>query len=304
LTFLTVQYIFVGMTRLSGGSSTARIDGSTRIIAHVGFPTESFKAPLIYNPYFASIGRNVAVIPMGVRAEDFAGAFPAIMRLSNIDGALITMPHKISVTGMLVDASTAVRIAGSCNAVRRRADGGLEGDMFDGEGFVRGLRRKGCPVAGASALVVGAGGVGSAIAASLAAAGIARIALHDVDAKAMQELAARLAEHFPALAIACGSSDPFGFDIVVNATPLGMRDDDPLPLDVSRVAPGAMVGEVVMTRETTPLIAAARARGCRTQVGLDMLYEMIPAYLEFFGLPTTTPERLRALAGLGNTRAA
>ncbi len=71
-----------------------------------------------------------------------------------------------------------------------------------------------------------------------------------------------------------------------------------MPTDPSRLAPEAFVGEVVMASEVTPFLAAARARGCRTQVGLDMLFEMIPAYLEFFGFPTTTPERLRALADL------
>ncbi len=275
-----------------------RIDGHTSIIAHVGEPTSSFKAPLIYNPYFASIGLNAAVVPMGVRAGDFASSLPAIFRLTNVHGALVTMPHKIAVVPFLAEASTAVKVAGSCNAVLVRPDGSLKGDMFDGEGFVRGLRRKGARIAGASALVVGAGGVASAIAASLASAGLARLALFDIDRSAMEGLGERLAAHFPALHVTLGVNDATGRDIVVNATPLGMRAGDPLPTDPSRLAPEAFVGEVVMASEVTPFLAAARARGCRTQVGLDMLFEMIPAYLEFFGFPTTTPERLRALADL------
>lgn len=279
-------------------AATGRIalSGNTRLIAHVGYPTGSFKAPMIYNPYFESIGLDAAVVPMGVRAEDFDAAFPVIFAMSNVDGALITMPHKLSVVGKLDEVSTAVKIAGSCNAVVRRPDGSLHGDMFDGEGFVRGLKRKGVGVAGQSALVIGCGGVGSAIAASLAAVGLARIGLHDLDAAAMHGLAARLAAHHPRLAIATGSADPADFDIIVNATPLGMKPGDPMPVDVSRISPESFVGEVVMSQEMTPLLSAARARGCRVQVGIDMLYEMIPAYLEFFGYPTTTPDRLRALA--------
>jgi len=272
------------------------ISGHTRLIAHLGVPTESFKAPMIYNPYFEDRGIDTVVMPMGCEAADFPALLPLLFRLRNIMGALITMPHKVTVVGLLDRASTTVQICGACNAVCRDAEGRLIGDMFDGEGFVRGVQRRGRAVAGASALVVGAGGVGSAIAASLAAAGAARLGLFDIDAATAEALAGRLRTHYPALQVATGANDPAGFDIVVNATPLGMKPDDPLPMDTARIDPGAFVGEVVMSAEQTPFLTAARARGCATQVGTDMLFEQIPAYLEFFGLPSTTPEDLRRLA--------
>lgn len=275
------------------------LTGHTRIIAHIGYPTGTFKAPMIYNPYFDSIGLDAAVVPMGVKAADFAAALPVIFNMSNIHGALITMPHKVSVVDFLDVKSPAVEIAGACNAVLRRSDGSLSGDMFDGEGFLRGLLRKGRAVRGRSALVIGSGGVGSAIAAALSSAGLARIGLHDVNPASADGLASRLARHFPDLTITIGSTDAAGYDIIVNATPLGMNADDPLPLDVTRIAPAAFVGEVVMKREITAFLAAAAQRGCQTQVGVDMLFEQIPAYLEFFGFPTTTPETLRALARVG-----
>ena len=274
------------------------INGKTALIAHIGYPTGSFKAPMIYNPYFESIGLNAAVVPMGVKAEDYEAAFRAIFRFSNIRGALITMPHKVTTMALLDEVSTTARIAGACNAVLKREDGALVGDMFDGEGFVRGLRRKGMALEGARALVVGSGGVGSAIAASFAAADVAHIGLFDVNAASMEGLAGRLGTHYPAITIGTGSSDPDGYDVVVNATPLGMNEGDPMPMEVSRIAPSTFVGEVVMKQEMTAFLTAAKARGCRIQIGLDMLFEMIPAYLEFFGFPTTTPETLRALARL------
>lgn len=272
------------------------IRGTTELIAHIGFPTETFKSPMIYNPYFEQAGIDAVVVPMGVRAADFPQALAAIFRLTNIRGALITMPHKVTAVGLLGRRTPAVAIAGSCNAVRRDPDGVLSGDMFDGEGFVRGLRRKGVRLAGARVLVVGSGGVGSAIAASLAASGISAIALYDTDPGAADRLAGRLRRQYPDLAVTTGSNDPAGFDVVVNATPLGMNQGDPLPIDVSRLAPSTFVGEVVMKTEMTAFLAAARERGCPVQVGSDMLFEQIPAYLEFFGLPETTPEVLRAVA--------
>jgi len=272
------------------------ITGNTELIAHIGYPTHSFKAPMIYNPYFDSIGVNACVVPMGCKPEDFPAFLRAVFALTNIRGALITMPHKVSVVNLVDRVTPTVAVAGSCNAVRIGTDGKLEGDMFDGEGFVRGIRRKGVSVAGASVLVVGSGGVGSAIAASFAAAGVSRMTLFDVNTASMEGLAARLRQHYPALDVQTGSNDPAGFDIVLNATPMGMNPGDPLPMDVSRIAPSTFVGEVVMRAETTAFLAAVQARGCRVQVGTDMLFEQIPAYLEYFGFPTTTADTLRSVA--------
>ena len=274
------------------------ICGTTSLIAHIGYPTFTFKSPQIYNPYFAHAGIDAVVLPMGCQAADYPAFLRAVFTLTNITGALITMPHKVSTVGLLHHASTAVQIAGACNAVRRNAAGQLEGDLFDGEGFVRGVQRKGLHLAGQRALVVGTGGVGSAIAASLAAAGVAELRLFDVNAPATDQLAARLRLHYPQLQVHIGSKDPQGMALVVNATPLGMQAGDPLPIDIDRLQPDCMVGEVVLRTEMTPLLQAAQQRGCRVQVGSDMLFEQIPAYLEFFGLPSTTPEQLRTLSGL------
>lgn len=271
------------------------LSGKSRIIAHIGYPTESFKAPLIYNPWFESRGIDTTVVPLGVKAEDYVPFFERLVRMSNFQGALITMPHKTTTVGLLDEASTAVKVANACNAVLVR-DGRVVGDMFDGEGFARGIERKGFVVAGSRCLVVGSGGVGSAIAASLAARGVGTLALADSLTATAEELAARIAQHHPKVEVRRASADPAGYDLVVNATPLGMKAGDPLPVDVSRIAPSTFVGEVVMKQEFTPLLLAAREKGCRVQVGTDMLFEQIPAYLEFFGYPTATVDELRAVA--------
>jgi shikimate dehydrogenase len=236
---------------------------------------------------------------MGCRAEDFPDFLRLVFRLSNIHGALITMPHKVTTMSLLDELSTRAQVAGACNAIRLDEHRRLIGDMFDGEGFVRGVLRKGRRVAGAEVLVVGSGGVGSAIAASLAAANVRRIAVFDANETVMEGLMGRLRQHYPNVEVTAGSRDPGGFDIVVNATPLGMESDDPLPLDVARLSSSTFVGEVVMKQEITPFLAAARARGCGFQVGTDMLFEQVPAYLEFFGFPTATADELRSIALIG-----
>jgi len=272
------------------------INGNTTLIAHIGYPTEAFKAPMIYNPWFEQAGIDAVVVPMGVRPEDYPQVLKSLFMLTNIRGALITMPHKVSTVALLDEVTPTVKIAGACNAILRRPDGRLLGDLFDGTGFVRGVQRKGRKLVGARALVVGSGGVGSAIAASLAGAGIAAIGLYDARPATAQALGARLRAHYPSLQVHTGSNDPAGYDLVVNATPMGMNEGDPLPMDVSRLAPSTFVGEVVMKKEMTAFLSAAQARGCAVQVGSDMLFEQIPAYLEFFGFGTATPDELRAVA--------
>ena len=272
------------------------ISGRTEIIAHLGYPTESFTAPMIYNPWFERHGIDAVVIPMGVRTEDYAAFLRPLFRLANIRGALVTMPHKVATVALLDSVSTAVEIAGSCNAILCRRDGSLHGDLFDGIGFTRAATTMGFDLSGMDCLVVGAGGVGSAIAAAIAAEGPGSIALYDIRDGIAAALAERLQRHYPGLQIVLAGNDPAGFGLVVNATPLGMTVGDPLPFDPDRIDPGALVGDVVLGVERTPLLQAAAQHGCRYLVGTDMLFEQIPAYLDFFGYGSATADELRAVA--------
>jgi len=273
------------------------INGRTELIAHLGYPTGTFTAPMIYNPWFAWRGINAVVVPMGVQSENYAAFLRPLFRLSNIRGALVTMPHKVTTVGLLDEAAVAVQAAGSCNAILRRADGSLYGELFDGIGFVRGAKRKGFNFSGADCLIVGTGGVGSAIAAAIAAEDPGSIGLFDVDAAAAERLAARLRRHFPGLAIGLqDNNDPARYCLVVNATPLGTAADDPLPFDATRLDSDVFVADVVLTAQLTLVLKLAAQRGCRYLIGTDMLLEQIPAYLEFFGYGTATPDELREAA--------
>lgn len=272
------------------------IRGSTRIVPLFGRPIAPVKAPMIYNPWFERHGVDAVVVPMDCAPQDYEALARLVLRLGNTAGAIATMPHKIASATLADRVSARVRVAGSANALRLGADGAIEAEMFDGEGFVAGMAARGVSPRGRAALVVGAGGVGSAIAASLAEAGVRELALHDPNEAAREGLIERLAAVWSALALRAGSPDPSGFDIVVNASPLGMRAGDPLPVRVEALSASTFVGEVVMASEITPLLAAARAKGCPCQIGTDMLFAQIPAYLDWFGFGRPGVEELRALA--------
>ena len=225
------------------------ISGTTALVAHLGYPTHTFKSSLICNPWFEKKGIDAVVVPMGITAGNYPKFFRSIFTLTNIRGALITMPHKVTTMAMVDEVSPTAAIAGATNAVLRREDGSLLADQFDGAGFVRGVLRKGFDPTGKRALVVGNGGVGSPIAASLAGLGLAEIGLFDPDTAASASLAQRIGAHYPDVKVVLGSKDPEGYDLIINATPIGMNDGDPLPVDIDRIAPGSYVGDVVLKSE-------------------------------------------------------
>ena len=98
------------------------ISGKTTLIAHIGYPTEAFKAPLIYNPWFDAHGIDAVVVPMGVKAEDYPATLKALFTLTNIRGALVTMPHKVTTVSLADEVTTTAQIAGSANALLKRPD--------------------------------------------------------------------------------------------------------------------------------------------------------------------------------------
>lgn len=267
----------------------AIIRGTTLLVPVLGSPVAQVKAPMLYNALFTATGLDVAVVPIEIPPKDYAEVFKALFKASNLPAAMVTIPHKTATVALLDDCSDSVRIAGACNAVVRRSDGTLYGDLFDGIGFVRAVEKRGFAVAGSRCLVVGAGGAGAAIAAALAMAGAAVVRLHDTRRAHAQALAARLRSHLPQADIHAGDATLAGFGLVVNATPLGMEASDPPPVDVTQITPDMVIAEIVMKRETTPLLEAARARGCRTVLGREMLQEQMPLYLDFFGLKPAPP---------------
>lgn len=259
------------------------ITGRATLIAHIGYPTDTFASSSLCNPWFDRNGIDAAVIPMSARAEGYPDLFRALFTLTNLRGALVTMPHKVTTMGLVDEVSPAAAIAGATNAVVKREDGSLLADQFDGAGFVRALVHKGFDPEGRRVMIVGTGGVGSAIAASLAAGGVGEISLVNRHAESAEELSKRLRAHYPHVDTRLGSRDSPGFDLLVNATSLGARAGDPLPLDLDGVESTTFVADAVNKPELTPLLVAAQQRGCTIQAGRDMLLEMVPAYLAFFG---------------------
>lgn len=269
------------------------INGRTTLIAHLGYPTDTFTSPSICNPWFERNGIDAVVVPMSARGEGYSDLFRSLFTLTNLRGALVTMPHKVTTLELVDEVSPAAAIAGAANAVLKRPDGSLLADQFDGAGFVRAIVGKGFEPQGKRVMIVGTGGVGSAIAASLAQAQVGEMRLVNRSSASAEALAQRIRRYYPDVATRSGREDLRGYDLIVNATSLGMRAGDPLPVDLDDVDSGTHVADAVNTIAPTPFLAAARDRGCPVHTGSDMLYEMVPAYLAFFGFDGASVEDLR-----------
>ena len=259
------------------------ITGSTRVFLIVGDPIEQVRAPELFNHLFRRHGIDAVLVPANVQPADLTAFVRNVTAARNIDGFWVAIPHKTAMVGLLDRCDRLGRAAGAVNATRRNADGTLEGALFDGIGFVKALDHFGIPLEGRKVLVVGVGGGGVAIAASLAERGVGRLALFDTVPGRTDAVARQLHAEFGVGAVAIAQPDPAGFDIVVNATPLGLTAGDPLPFDVERCEPHAAVIDILMKNQPTPLLRACRARGLVCHPGYEMLVQQIPEYLAFFG---------------------
>jgi len=260
-----------------------RINGATRLYAIIGDPIAQVKSPELFSGRFADAGVNAVMFPVHVLPDRFDTTVPVLMRLGNLDGLIFTVPYKGQAT-QFADrlGATAARI-GALNALRRERDGTWSGDMFDGAGFVRGAEHKGEVLRGRNVVLFGAGGAGSAIACELADAGIESLSIIDLRRERASALANTLRDVFPACRIEAVATVPRSFDMVVNASTVGMRDDDGLPGELDALTADTLVGDVIVLPKPTPLIRHAVRHGCRYVDGHDMIAGQADALMAFFG---------------------
>ncbi|CAN5241219.1 shikimate 5-dehydrogenase [soil metagenome] len=252
-----------------------QITGHTRLLAIVADPIHHVKTPQRINELLRAQGVDAVMVPMHVAAEDLTTVMNALRCMANFSGCVVTVPHKTKALALCDDVSDEARQIGAVNVVHRMPDGRLRGGMLDGIGFVEGLRGAGISPNGASVYLAGAGGAASAIAFSLAQAGVRHLTVANRSAEKAAGLIERLRHEYPALTTSVGNSDPSGHDLVVNATSLGLRPGDASPLDVSKLDPSQTVAEIIMEPAQTELLKAARARGCRVHEGAPMLASQI-----------------------------
>ena len=256
------------------------LSGATRLHIIVGDPIAQVKSPAGVTQAFRDKGNSAICVPAHVSPAQLNMWALGVSAMQNVDGIIVTVPHKFAATGICSTLSDRARFLQTVNTIRRNADGSWHGDMFDGLGYVTAMKEKGCQPKGKKALLVGAGGAGSAIAHALVVEGVSELAIHDPDTQRREGLVSRL-NSLGLCPVKAGNANPDGYDIVLNATPVGMKESDPYPLDADRLTGSMFVGCVITQPAITPLIAKARAAGCNTMTGADMFAKVKDLMVNF-----------------------
>lgn len=275
-----------------------KITGATRVLAIIGDPIQQVRSPEVFNALFRLNNVDAVMVPLQVSTAGLDDFLRGAKALRNIHGLVVTIPHKPGALRHVGHPTERARRVGAVNILRLEADGQWAGDIVDGVGFVEGLRLRGKSVEGHRALVVGSGGAGTAIAFALAEARAAEIGIFDVARNRAGDVATRL-QAIGVKAHAVAAADPAGYDLAVNATPLGLKAGDPLPMDLSRVGRETIVADAVVYPRITPLLAAAQARGCFVQPGASMMDTQMALQAKFFGFESGdwSPDAIARVVG-------
>lgn len=256
------------------------LNGATRLYPIIGDPVRYAESPARLTRSFAAGGHNAVCVPMEVPATALDDVLRGLSSTPNVDGMLVTMPHKRTAFSRCATRSERATVLGVVSVTRRNADGTWHGDMLDGLAFVKAQKDHGAQPAGARVLLLGAGGAGSAIAIALLEEGVRELVVYDVDEARAAELVTLLSDRGTDR-VSTGPPDPTGCDMVCNATPLGMVAEDPLPVDAGLLTSSMFVGDVIAGHGLTPFLAAAEAAGCRTANGAQMVEAVQDLMVDF-----------------------
>jgi len=255
--------------------------GKTWYLALLAHPVVHVKAPSFVNPAFEKMGLDWFVVPLHVRPENLEAAVRGLQKIDNLVGVNLTIPHKEEMAKLCDELGPNAKLCGTVNAARFEPDGRLVGEMFDGVGLVIGQKENGIQLTGRSALIVGAGGAGRAVAFSYVQEGVSRLGVHNRSPERAERLVADIRSAFPEVDVAVATNDPTGWDVICNCTSLGLHEGDPVPVDTDRLTPEMDVVDIIAVRETELMQEAAK-RGCRVMGGVPMAVGQLTAFAEFY----------------------
>ena len=256
------------------------LSGETRLFPIIGDPIVFARSPKRLTNGFAARGHNGICIPMQVPDGALEAVMQGLTRTPNVDGLLVTMPHKFTAFTYCATSSETARLLGAVSVMRRNPDGTWHGGMLDGLAFVKAQIDEGARPEGARVLLVGAGAAGSAIAIALLEAGVRELIIHDANESRVAQLMDVVAD-LGRGRVTIGPADPVGCDMVCNATSMGMAADDPLPVAADLLTSSMFVGDVIAGHGVTPFLRAAQAAGCKTANGVQMVEAVQEMMLDF-----------------------
>lgn len=242
------------------------INGKTTVTGIFGYPVGHSLSPAMHNAAFLHLNMNFCYTPFSVKPEFLGDAVKAIRAL-NLRGVNVTVPHKEKVIPLLDKIDEEAAFIGAVNTILN-SDGRLTGYNTDGRGFMESLAEADIQTDNKTILIIGAGGASRAISYYLAKKA-ARLFIYDLDANKVEQLTGDLGRIYTNVIHIKSLDSLSDIDILINATPLGLKETDPSPVDVSLLTERTAVCDLIYKK--TPLLAAASGKGCRTINGSGML---------------------------------
>ncbi len=261
------------------------LDGNTKLFLVIGDPVTQVKSPALFTRAAQAAGANAIFVPYGIPTAGFDASMAALRLIRNLAGLVVTIPFKPRMLEVVDRVTDRARRVGALNVVRVEADGSWSGDALDGAGFMRGLQQHDVALAGKRVQLIGAGGAGASVAVALADGGARSLHVADLDGDKRRALVDGLRRNTAGFAQGAFHVDQGQCpapDLIINASPCGMRADDPLPYDPGRLSAEQVVAELIMEPDQTPLLAAAQAIGCKTVPGRATLMGQVDEMVRFF----------------------
>jgi shikimate dehydrogenase len=246
----------------------------------IGSPLAHVKTPGLLNAMLAARGDDRRMRLRELLPRDLPAYAKAAKRTGEVAGFVVTTPLKQAIAAELDRRTPLVALTGSCNCVRAES-GDWIGGNFDGFGFSHALRRVGIGLAGRRVLLKGCGGAGRAIAARIVDEGAAALIVDDPEAAKTAAFVARLQARGPGCTIAAGTDSRGRFDLVINASPLGMAADDPSPVPAEVVAQCTAIVDIVIASRESALARLAREHRKPLVAGSAMVEGQVELLLGF-----------------------
>ncbi len=244
-----------------------KITGRTKITGLFGYPVEHTLSPAMHNAAFEALGLDYCYVVFPVYPDSLREAVQAIKAL-HLSGVNVTIPHKERVISFLDEVDKEASLIGAVNTVVNM-NGKLIGYNTDGRGFMQSLFDHGISVEGKDVLIVGAGGASRAISYYLSKEA-KKLSLYDIEQEKAEGLSTDLKKIIDKdISIVHDIARTENFHILINATPLGLKEEDPLPFDPAHLRAEQIVCDLIYKK--THLLEEASKRGCISLDGLGML---------------------------------
>jgi shikimate dehydrogenase len=243
-------------------------------------PHQVRRVPQRLTRTFGERSYNGVCVPMQVPADDLDTVMAGLAASRNVDGILVTMPHKFTAFTRCTTSSERAKLLGVVSVIRRKSRRDVARRHARRTRLRQGAEGSWSPTGGRAALLIGAGGAGSAIAIELLQSGARELVIHDADESQVATLLDLLSDLGQGQ-VSAGPPDPTGCDLVCNASPMGMEEEDPLPVDATLLSSSMFVGDVIAGHGVTPFLEAAQAAGCKTANGDHMVEAAQDLMVEF-----------------------